>query len=99
MRLHEAAIIIDGLIISKFGRSVFEDMRRGGLTAANCTCCVWEGFEGTMRNVARWDRPFAENGDLIVKVRTTKDIARAKELGKTGVILGFQNVSAFEDQL
>ena len=52
--LHETSVVIDGLVISDFGRSVFEDMRKGGLTAANCTCCVWEGFTGTMRNVMRW---------------------------------------------
>ena len=42
--LHAESIVIDGLIISDFGRPVFEDMRRGGLTAANCTCCIWEDF-------------------------------------------------------
>ncbi len=58
--IHESAIVVDGLIISDFGRPVFEDMRKGGLTAANCTCCVWEGFEATMRNVVKWKRWFAE---------------------------------------
>ena len=38
--LHQKSIVVDGLLISDFGRAVFEDMRRGGLTAANCTCCV-----------------------------------------------------------
>jgi microsomal dipeptidase-like Zn-dependent dipeptidase len=42
--LHQDAIVIDGLVISNWSRSVFEDMQRGGLTAANCTCSVWEGF-------------------------------------------------------
>jgi len=74
-------------------------MRRGGLTAANCTCSVWENFESTMRNIAGWNRHFADNADLIMPVRTTADIRRAKKLGRTGIILGFQNVSAFEDQL
>src|SRR5207237_965662 len=60
--LHGTSIVIDGLIISDFGRSVFEDMRKGGLTAANCTCCVWEGFTETMRNVTRWKAWFREHG-------------------------------------
>ena len=97
--LHHDLVVIDGLIISNFSRAVFEDMRRGGLTAANCTCSVWENFEGTMRNIAGWNRHFSDNADLIMPVRTTADIRRAKELGRTGIILGFQNVSAFEDQL
>jgi len=97
--LHADMIVIDGLIVSRWSPAVFEDMRRGGLTAANCTCSVWEGFEATMRNIAEWKRFFREHGDLIVQVRSAADIRRAKAAGKTGIILGFQNVSAFEDRL
>ncbi|TMJ71689.1 MAG: peptidase M19, partial [Alphaproteobacteria bacterium] len=43
-KLHDQLIVIDGLNVSNFGRSVFEDMHRGGVTAANCTSCVWENF-------------------------------------------------------
>jgi MFS family permease len=42
--LHQDALVIDGLIIAKWSREVFDDMRRGGLSAANCTVSVWEGF-------------------------------------------------------
>src|SRR5256714_12925637 len=52
--LHRSLPVFDGLIIANFSRAVFEDMRRGGLTAANCTCSIWEGFSGTMQNVMRW---------------------------------------------
>jgi membrane dipeptidase len=97
--LHDELVVIDGLIISKWSRAVFEDMRRGGLTAANCTCSVWENFVGTMRNIGEWQRWFAENADLIMPVRRAADIEQAKRIGKTGIILGFQNTSAFEDQL
>jgi membrane dipeptidase len=51
-----------------------------------------------MRNIAQWKRWFADNADLITPVRTTADIRRAKGEGKTGIILGFQNTSALEDQ-
>lgn len=97
--LHEDLILVDGLIIANWGREVFDDMRKGGVTAANCTCSVWEGFADTMKNIARWNRWFRDDGDIILKVRTTADVRRAKAEGKTGIILGFQNVSAFEDQL
>lgn len=97
--LHQKAIVIDGLIISNFNRDVFEDMRKGGITAANCTCCVWEGFTETMRNVARWKRWFGENSDVITQVYTTADILRAKKEGKTGIILGWQNLTGIEDQI
>jgi membrane dipeptidase len=97
--LHDKLIVIDGLIISKFGRPVFEDMRKGGLTAANCTCSVWENFTETMRNVAAWKQDFAKNADIITQVYTTADILRAKQDNKTGIILGWQNTSAIEDRL
>ena len=52
--IDDSLIVIDGLVISKWSREVFVDMRKGGLTAANCTCSIWEGFAETMRNIARW---------------------------------------------
>ena len=97
--LHEDLIVIDGLIVSNWSEEVFRDMRKGGLTAANCTCCVWEGFSETMNNIARWNGWFREHDDLIVKARTAADIRKAKEDGRTAIILGFQNTSAFEDKL
>lgn len=93
------SIVIDGLIIANFGRGVFEEMVRGGITAANCTCCVWEGFSATMSNIARWLQWYDEHADCIRPVHSTKDIRLAKKEGRTGIILGFQNTSAFEDQL
>ncbi len=97
--LHRKLTVIDGLIVSDFGRDIFEDMRRGGITAANCTCCIWENFTDTMRNVMRWKAWFRENADLITQVYTTQDIRRAKAEGKTGIILGWQNVTGMEDQI
>jgi len=97
--LHEDAIVVDGLIISDFKREIFEDMRRGGLTAANCTCSIWENFRGSMDNLARWKAHFRDNADLITQVYTTADIHRAKREGRTGIILGWQNITGIEDQL
>lgn len=99
VELHQDAVVFDGLIVANWSREVFEDMRRGGLTAANCTCSVWEGFHDTMANIGQWNHWFGDHGDLIFKARTTADIRTAKEQGKTAVVLGFQNTSAFEDRL
>ena len=38
--LHDDMIVFDGLNVSNWSRAVFEDMRKGGVTAANCTCSV-----------------------------------------------------------
>ncbi len=97
--LHRDAVVVDGLIVANWSRAIFEDMRRGGLTAANCTCSVWEDFRGTMDNVAAWKRRFEEHADLITQVYTTGDILRAKREGRTGIILGWQNLSGIDDRI
>ena len=97
--LHGDLTVFDGLIVSNWSRAVFEDMRKGGVTCANCTCSIWENFQDTMRIIAEWKTRFRDHGDLLLQVYTTEDIHRAKREGRTGIVLGFQNVSAFEDQL
>ncbi len=97
--LHADSIVIDGLIIAKWNRELFEDMRKGGLTAANCTVSVWEGFQATINSIVASQKLIRENSDLVLPVRTTADIRKAKEQGKTGILFGFQNAHAFEDQL
>ena len=83
LELHEDAVVFDGLIVSNWSRQVFEDMHQGGLTAANCTCSVWEGFHDTMVNIGQWNRWFQEHGDLIVRVSGFSahfvDLARATQ--------------------
>jgi membrane dipeptidase len=97
--LHRDLVVFDGLIVSNWSRPVFEDMRRGGVTAANCTVSVWEDFQATMDNVARFKRWFREHGDLIVQARSVEDVRRARREGRTAIVLGFQNVAAFEGEL
>ena len=97
--LHDDAIIIDGLEICNWSRTVFEDMRRGGLTAVNCTCAAWEGFRATMDNVAQWKQWFREYDDILLQVFTSEDIKRAKAQGKTGIYLGWQNTYPIEDRI
>ncbi len=98
-QLHEASIIIDGLQISRWSEEVFLNLHRGGLTAINATVAVIEGFSETIQSIARWYRMFEQYSSLIRPVRAVKDIDRAKEEGRTGIIFGFQNTSPIEDDL
>ncbi|GAA0402036.1 dipeptidase [Cocleimonas flava] len=97
--LHKDSIVIDGLLCAKWSRKLFEDMAKGGLTAANCTVSFWENFQNTINNVVEMNQLIETNSDLMIKVHTTEDIHRAKREGKTGVIMGFQNTYAYEDQI
>ena len=97
--LHQNSIVIDGLVISQWSRNVFEQMHRGGLTAANCTCSVWEGFNDTMANIAQWKKDLTENADILTQVHSVADIRRAKAENKVGIVLGWQNTYAIEQNL
>lgn len=99
LSLHRRSVVIDGLIVSNWGRALFEAMHSGGLTAANCTCGLWEGFEASMRAIALWKQWFREHGDLITQVYTVDDIHRAKREGRVGIILGWQNSTGFGEDL
>lgn len=97
--VHDDSIVIDGLIIAKWDRSIFEDMKKGGLAAASCTVSVWEGFQATVNNIAEMKKLIRDNAELVTLVRNAADIRQAKQDGKTGIILSFQNAHPFEDQL
>lgn len=96
---HNRLAVIDGLIVAKWHRPVFEAMHQGGLTGVNCTCCIWEDFPTTMKAVADWKSRLRENADILMQVYSTADIRRAKEQGKVGIILGWQNSTGFGDYL
>ena len=92
-------ISIEGLAIAKFSRSVFKDMKRGQISAANCTCSVWENFNQTIEKLTMWNNHFRQNEDLISHVKSSEDILAAQADNKVGIILGWQNTSAIENDI
>ncbi|NTB97201.1 membrane dipeptidase [Agrobacterium tumefaciens] len=98
-KLHNEAIVIDGLQTCQWSRSIFEDMRAGGLTAVNVSSVIWENFREGIGYVSEWKRFLRENDDLIRPVRTVADIHAAKAENRTGIIIGWQNTSPLEDKL
>lgn len=98
-QLHDDSIVIDGLQIARFDTGAFRKMRAANLTAVVCTCSVWEGFRDTMTHIAAFQRWFLEHEDLIRPVRTVADIRALNDEARTGIVLGFQNLSGIEDRL
>ena len=96
---HDDISVIDGLIIANWSTDIFNDMRAGGLTAANCTVSVWENFQATVNNIVQMNKHIEKHSDILLKVRNVADIRQAKQQNKTGIIYGFQNAHAFEDNL
>lgn len=98
-KLHDDAIIVDGLQTCQWSRSIFEEMRAGGLTAVNVSSLLWENFREGIAYVSEWKRFLRENDDILRPVRSVADIHAAKAENKTGIIIGWQNTSPLEDKL
>ncbi|AEQ50880.1 dipeptidase [Pelagibacterium halotolerans] len=98
-QLHRQSIVIDGLQCSDFNRELFEEARRGGVTAINCSAVLWENFNGGIDYVSMWKRLIRDNSDIVIPVRSVADIRHAKDTGKLGIIIGWQNTSPIEDRL
>ena len=98
-KIYDEAIVIDGLSISNWeSDAVFRRLRAGNITAINATVATWENFLQTMAHLSAWMRCFRERDDIL-QVKETADIYAAKEQGKTGIILSFQNASPIENEL
>ena len=109
---HETLTVIDGCQFSNWfqcgfadaqvyevRREYFEQWRAGGLAAVQVTVCTWEGARPTLDNLSRWYRVFRDHADLVAPALRGADVGAAKAAGRTAVILGMQNTSAFEDDL
>lgn len=49
--------------------------------------------------MAHWLKLLSDNDDIVMPVHCVEDIRKAKELGKTGIILGWQNTTGYGDVL
>lgn len=97
--IYASAIHFDGLNICNWSRAIFESWQAGGITGVSCTCGLWENFRDSILNVVQWKEWFEEHGDIIVQAHNVADIRRAKDAGKTAVLLSWQNTSGIEDRL
>jgi membrane dipeptidase len=99
-KIYDEAIVIDGLNVSNWeSPAVYKSLHASGVTAINATTAVWENFPQTMDNIAAWIRRFREYESVLVQATSVKDILKAKEDGKTGIIIGWQNASPIENHL
>ena len=99
-QLHRDSVVIDGLNVSNWDSpAVYRNLKVGGVTAINATNATWEGYQETLDTIAAWPQRYRDYGDVIAPARTVDEILQAKEEGKTGVILGFQNASPIENDL
>ena len=84
---------IDGLQYARYDRSVFEEMRMGGLDAVHVTIAYHETFREMVLNLEAWNRHFEAHSDLIIRGTHVDHIDQARASGRTAIFFGFQNPS------
>ncbi|HKS56640.1 MAG TPA: membrane dipeptidase [Steroidobacteraceae bacterium] len=112
---YREAIVIDGLggpgglnNSDPSGRLLeqeLKDTHESGVTCAHITVgpvgtkAPDTAFMETVRGIAFWEREIDDHPEVLSRVRTTTDIAKAKKAKRTGLIYGVQDGVAFESDL
>ncbi|NGZ87206.1 dipeptidase [Duganella aceris] len=77
------------------------DAKASGLTAFNMTIGYVFGagdpYEKTVAETRAWNAYIAQRADALLLVRSGADILRARDDGRIGVVLGFQNAAMMGD--
>lgn len=94
---YDESIIINALDISVFSRAYLEKMHSSGITAANVTVTAVHSCRETMDLIGKWYRRLEENADIVMQATSAEDILLAKRIGKTALVLGFQNTTPIDD--
>jgi membrane dipeptidase len=92
-------VLIDGLQYCRWSRTVFEEMRAGGMSAVHATVAYHGSLRETVTEIAAWNRRFRDHADLIAPLLRGRDIAAARASGRTAIALGLQNPMPIEDDL
>jgi len=78
-----------------------EDAIDSGMTAVNMTLGYVAGdmdpFIYSVQEIANWNRRIRRYDDKLMKIWSAADIRRAKDEGKVGIIMGFQNAAMMGD--
>lgn len=90
--------VVDGLVFYSDGSA--RDMLRGGVHAINLTVTAMQSdFEQAVTDAVTWRRRCADPDSDWLLVQQVSDIAAAKEAGKLGLIMGWQNARPLGDKL
>lgn len=92
-RLHEESAVIDGLVTRSYLRSDEHraHLSEGGLTAVNVTVASRTNFAEATELVQQCRRTVEANPDELVHVESTDDVEAARDSGRLGLIMGFQD--------
>jgi membrane dipeptidase len=104
---YDKAIVIDALggpggdDDGRLSAAEIADIRASGVTALNLTVgALGSGedvFEQTFKTIGGWEREIDAHPDVLMRIRSAADLARAKEGGRLGIIYGFQDATPLGD--
>jgi len=77
---------------------MLENASRSGITAVNLTV-DGDTVEQTFSSIAYWEREVDAHPDVLTHVRTLQDLRAAKQVGRLGLIYGFQGTRMFGGDL
>lgn len=90
--LHFGTLVIDGLQAAPMTPEHFARLRRGGVNVVNYTTIkVTSDFATATLDVAALLKTVEQYSDQVMLVLNSKDIQRARDEGKVGLIIGSQN--------
>ena len=99
-QVHRKSIIIDGLNASNLAQwPAIERLQAGGLTAVHLTIAAWHTPTETLHQLARLLALLDQYSSELMPVQIAHDIVIAKELGRVGVIAGFQGTEPIAEDL
>lgn len=76
-----------------------EQVKASNVTAINHTVCYTVDFAEGVKNVAHWTRLYDRRPDVGFIAKTYADIERARKERRTAIFMGFQDVTALEDDM
>lgn len=97
--MSNTGLTIDCLQYANWSEKIFREMRGGGVDAVHVTICYHENFRETAANIGSWNLLFQRHADLIRPARSAADVIAARHEGRTGILFGFQNCSAIEEDI
>lgn len=92
-------MIVDSLICSRLDRATIQEIKDGGVESVTVTCGFWEDATESLDSVVHWRELVEANNDIAVIVTTAKEMREARDAGKLGIVLGFQNSSFLQGRL
>jgi len=97
--IYQKAIVIDGLIIPRgWNQDSFKALDESGYTGFSASLPS-KNFKIAMSSLLKWDNKIKSNSNKLLLAKSSKDFYSAKEKGKTGVLLGFQNATMIENSI